>query len=699
MDKNPLNIEHANVPEQFSHFDLNNLLGGTYRFGEVSPHFLLRTTSNDKRARFMSGTETRSLNMVSPVMQEIKMFKTYGQVPMPAILPLNWEKLYVQPNIGSDIVASDVGTNVESFTNLAYNIFYRWWSKICTSVYDSDNETYKLTGSDITQIFRCLHFGSTVFSSGSLLSQLGDNYWPLFKYSQSIDNPVVSPVKYFDEFYDAVATLIFDNIGDNSYLLVSVDGQVNWYRVILSLSDSVSLGTTKVTSGGHDYYWPNISFRRFLELTNDSSFVCKLVKSDDASTSITLDDFADFDINENTNYVNFDGTALPLNLDAPVAYQLFVAEYMTNDKVDYVYSSELYRQVVRSAMKAYKAVSSYSALDPFLTFNWNGNSYLYDEFSSKLFRDMCSAFYSDLNTDLTTTDEFLSWWNLYFNIRNSLRYGDYFAGAKTRPLAPVDVDVPVVNNAVSMVNVATKKGYLRLAFAVNRIGRKLSKYSEEIMHQAPPTDYHHAWYLAQTEDSIGSVDTENTNIDPSSSGQPAQSTISNIRSQSNQYAFEVDVDIPSVIIGVMHYDISRLYDKGLSRFNWHVDRYDMFNPLLQFTGDQAVYGAEINVTEPTALNFAYQVKDAEYKFTINRCFGGLSLDSVLPGWVMRDTARFSADGQTGLTPSFIRSYPFEIDRFFISLTGMSFASYFHFIVKHSNSLSIDRPMVASPKIM
>ena len=42
---------------------------------------------------------------------------------------------------------------------------------------------------------------------------------------------------------------------------------------------------------------------------------------------------------------------VPFNFGRVCAYQLAVAEYMTNDKVDHIYSAELYRQYIGSLLR------------------------------------------------------------------------------------------------------------------------------------------------------------------------------------------------------------------------------------------------------------------------------------------------------------------------------------------------------------
>ena len=696
VDKNPQSIEHANTRSNHSHYDLRGILAGNYRFGEISPTYCERVVPDDKNARFQSGTDVRSLNLKSPLMQDVKMYKDYFQVPKSSILPLNWEKLEKMPNIGDDVNASYVNTTIEGFISK----FSSWQSsyfsllKACSTDDDTSQTPApwkKMSGVTAGVMFRYLNWLSSVFSAGSLVAQLGTNFWAIARTKLA--------GHYVDELYDSAINAFVTALASDSDVVMKVTfGSGNAYRVLTSLSDDFTgrVNNSAVVA---------ISFRRFLELIKDDPvFTIDFIKGSDQDYAITFT-FSDFDLyfRGYSNVVDSD-----LNIDSLAAYQLAVSHFFTNDKVDYVYSAELYRQNLSDAA-SYLANSIYGDRNKFdYKFSYNGQYYLYDEFSSfkvstvisTVFTSIASLVSSNLSTAIDREIQLLNYWNLIFNIRNSLRYMDYFVGAKTRPLGVTDnVNVPVVSSQVSMINVAVGKAYTKLALAVGRVGRKTKKYMNEILHVDVNRDYHNPWFLAHTEDLIGSYETENTNVNPEDAGSgDVQTTISNIRSNSSKYAFEIDVDCESIIICLMSFDMERIYTRTSTRFNRHVDRYDGFIPELQFIGDQPIYQNELDVCCQKSLNFGYRERNAEYKQVVNRAFGAFAIKGVLPGWLMIAADRADSCGEVKLSPSFIRSYPYEFDKFYISLTGKSNATYFHFIIKNTNYLSIDRPMIAKPQI-
>ena len=703
VDKNKQSVEHSHSVSHHSHYDLRAILAGNYRFGEISPTYCERVVPDDKNATFQSGTDVRSLNLKSPLLQDVKLYKDYIQVPKSAILPLNWDKIEKMPNIGEDVVASNVNTTIENFIRLFnnWNHYYYEYLKACSIDDDSDSDVpapWKvMSGRTASVFFRYLTWLKSLMSAGSLVSQLGTNLWCIFKnYDKS---------KFFDvAFDDLVDSFISAFKTDGSvYMNVTFKGSNKSYRVEPSFDDDVT---------GDDSYDTNvaISFRRFLELIRDEpNFGISFDKKDDSDVDVNITFAVDTnDIHPAVVGYKGDGdVTADLNIDSLAAYQLAIAHFFTNDKVDYVYSAELYRQNLRDAAAAIYGLDGDES-GSYLTFELNGQVYLYDEFSAyKVKTILNTAFdyidsYSESELDTAENYEIaaLYYWNLIFSIRNSLRYMDYFVGAKTRPLGIVpNMSVPVVSGEVSMVNVAIGKAYTKLALASGRVGRKTEKYMREILHVEQHRDYHNPWFLAKTVDVLGSYDTENTNINPdTATSSDTQTTISNIRSTSNNYAFDIDIDCESIILCLMSFDIERIYTRTSTRFNRHIDRYDGFIPELQFIGDQKLYMNELDIAAGKTLNFGYRERNAEYKQSISRAFGAFALKGILPGWLMIANDRVNVSGQVGLSPSFIRSYPYEFDKFYISLLGKSDATYFHFIIKNTNYLSIDRPMIGLPSI-
>ena len=124
----------------------------------------------------------------------------------------------------------------------------------------------------------------------------------------------------------------------------------------------------------------------------------------------------------------------------------------------------------------------------------------------------------------------------------------------------------------------------------------------------------------------------------------------------------------------------------------------MFLPQLQYVGDQPVYQGELNAADGKA-NFGYQFRDMERKQLVNRAVGGFASGS-LPGYAfIFKGSDYGYFGTITISPDFIRSRNRELDQFYLSLTGFSLATYFHFIVLNNNMCDASRPMSYNPQIL
>lgn len=133
-----------------------------------------------------------------------------------------------------------------------------------------------------------------------------------------------------------------------------------------------------------------------------------------------------------------------------------------------------------------------------------------------------------------------------------------------------------------------------------------------------------------------------------------------------------------------------------------IDRFDMFIPELQYIGDQSLKLSELIAGADKDIPFGYQLKDMQFKQSYDICSGGFVEN--LPGWLMAfdprlDYAYSAMDSNIHIGPEFIRSHPTELDRFYLSLTGLTLASYFHFIELWHVKVSANRPMVYAPQIL
>ena len=650
-----INETHAKVQRSRSNFPLKQIVLDTHRFAEYHPHLVLDGITSDKHF-IRSQHVARSMNLKAPLMQDIQMHKDYFMVPLRAILPFNADKIISNPPMGDDVPA-DAYTNVTGFIGKikdVHDVIFTDLSGLDTSV-AANRQTF------VQYLLKDLVFLESVFSSGSLIASLGCDLSRNLRCSESV------PQLFDDNNYYSIDSL-FDSI--LLQFVTYFEGMVvyidnNYYMVSnIKRKDIVDFNTN----------YEVISWRTFLQKIRDTAdwSVYSLV----SSTQIGY--ISDY-LNVTFTFENIDD--LDVDLASLWAYHLCCAAFYSDDKIDYIYSADLFRSYIQSI-----GYNSFSGL----VFNYNGLSSPYDYLSAHFFDQFVSSF--DI-TEISLFQYFLT----LFGYKRSLRFKDYFTGSRTRPLAVGDTNIPVVSNNVSVVDVSRSIQVQKFLNAVQSTGRKFEEYLKGIFGVAPSPDHHNPLFLAHSSDSIFASEIENNNINPATAGvNDTQTTTSVFRGNGNQYEYSVEVDEPCIILGITSYDIERSYSGCIDRRFFIKDRYDMFLPQLQYVGDQPIYRAELTAQVNAPMNaFGYTYRDMQWKQLINRAHGGFCFNR-LPGFAfMLDRFKNAAN----ISPDFIRSYNSELDDFFVSLTSYSLGTYFHFMVVNTNSDNASRPMAVNPQIL
>lgn len=664
-----------------SRFPLSYSVFQTERFAEYVPFHVMEGVSGDVLP-LHSNHELQTYTLKSPILQSLAKKKDYFAVPMQAILPLNWEKFYTNPNVGQD-VPTDCGLGVENFWSKMKTLFYASWSALPVSVSSSVTESILLD--------RWLHFFlffENIYSAGCLMESLGISAHNWYRSVYDDGAGVMKQAGFdamFDHFMSGLALLISSSNGRYFRFIV---GSVT-YTVVSDPSDvSTTVGPNQV------------SLREALEIMRDDLSFSVSALSLGASTP-TVQLVTEISQQYTPSLPDSDA---PLNLGRLWAYQLTVAHFYSNDHVDFIYSAELYRQYINELVTRNTNTAGYTMDQSFVV---NGFTYIYDSLSAHYFDSLLSAFSSTsgifglINTSPNYKPDSINDSYAYFvglfSFKRSLRFMDYFTGARVLPLAVGDHEVSVnANNKVDIIELSRSSMMTKFLQAVNRSGRKFSAYMQELFGKTPAYDYHNPMFLAHSSDLVGAPETENTGA--------AQVTdqlavTSRLRATASRYAFEFKPDRDCIVIGITYYDIPRVYSRATERQNFVLDRFDMFNPYLQFIGDQPISEAEIGTSTPDESKpFAYTNRDMQYKQRYNQCAGGFCVDSTgLNNWIFEaDTLRRRLIHN--ISPSFIRSFNSEIDRFYQRLTGYSLGTYFHFIVRYDNRMDASRPMAYNPTI-
>ena len=671
---NKQNTPGGATPRSRSKFPLSYSQFQTERFAEYFPFFVQEGVSGDVLP-LHSNHEVQTYTLKSPILQSLSKKKDYFVVPMQAILPLNWEKWFTKANIGQD-APDDAGCGVVGF-----------WTKIRTLFTSSASGLSSIfagTGSDASKLDSLFHFilfFEMFYSGGSLLEYLrisGHNYFRADYGSNAVSRTYDD---FFDDMISDLATALSTN--PSNYIHFTLGGQA--YQIVSNPLDVERSNVQQIT------------LRQALELMRDDFSFQITATPGSLSTAVGST------ISEWSNYTfNLPQTDADLNLARLWAYQIVVAHFYSNDHIDYIYSADLFRQYVRQLVTP--SASNIVTTDQIFTVN--GFEYEYDALSAHYLTFVLGGFsattgifnWSTAGNRGTLAEAFAYFVSL-LGFKRSLRFQDYFTGSRALPLAgSLSNSVAVYNNAVDIIELSRSSMMTKLLQAVNRSGRKFSAYMQELFGKTPAYDYHNPMYLAHTSDLVGAQETDNTGaaqVDP----QRSIAVTSRFRATSSRYAFEFRPDRDCIVIGLSYYDLPRVYLRASDAQSFYVNRFDMFNPFLQFIGDQKISEAEIGTDTPLESSpFSYTNRHIEYKQRWNSGCGGFCVPSTgLDNWIFpADTLRRKL--VHNISPSFIRSFNSEIDRFYQRLTGYSLGTYFHFIVRYDNRQDASRPMAYNPTI-
>lgn len=375
-----------------------------------------------------------------------------------------------------------------------------------------------------------------------------------------------------------------------------------------------------------------------------------------------------------------------IRMDRLVAYQLACSQFYVNPNVDFIYNAQLYRD---NLYNLYNIVIN----RPIQTFSYNGSTVLYDFCSENYYAYLMYAVADDdKDFDFSKLYDYL---NALFGYRESLRFGDYFTDSRTRPLAIGDNVVPVVADGVDVIDMSKSIIFQRFRNAVVKLGNNFGDYLRGIFHTSPSPDYHYPKFIVHQDFVISGNEVANTT--QSDQG----NIVTNLNTQDDNFVFQVEVDMPCIIMGISSFSVPRVYMQTKERFFMHRDRFDMFNNMLQYIGDQPVYNIERTDLRPNNEVFGYQSRYNEYKQRYSVVSGGFT--NVLPAWTFVADAMFNPALPDELvnvqSPEFIRAHDYEFNRFLSRVPGYSLGTGFHFIMVYNNKCASNRPMEVNPNTL
>lgn len=695
---NPLNQSGKKYRSKHNSFNYSRDFYNTLRYADVTPHEVIEGVEGDKIS-ISSKHNIRTHTLSSVLLSDVFMKKSYFAVDMKAILPNNWNKVYTNPSQGDDIPDYKVNTVINGLPSLLSHFFdkysnYLVWAREYYSGVDlteySDNFSNFMTYN-----LRMLLFFEMFFSDGSLLSSLGCHLSSFFKVVSSISD---EDVKYnFDDFFDRCIYLLDYSVSSNDVGL----------KITYDISDTFTI--TK-------YYYPDptsaqsgisfsdmISLRQLLDIFRDHSEAkIDFVFSDQTVATKTVYEFISQMAVTFSNFTIVPFDNYPLNYARVCAYQLVCSQFYTNDKVDHIFSAHDYLDNQKSI---YNKIISETSGDPafYMSFEMNGTYYEYDVLSGFVLEYILNqwpvvgqgqelSYFTDNKLDVFML--FVGFMDNLFSYRRSLRYGDYFTGARTQPYAVGDINAPVTAVGVSAID--TTRSILRQRFfnLVERIGSRWEDYIRDVTDGTPAPDVTIPRFLSSDTSSVRGFEVENT-------ADNQGNIVTILNSSNSNYVYEIEVGQPCIILGLTHFEVPRVYSKTIDRFFFHTNRFEMFNKFMQYTGDQMIGQAERFAVADVDRPFGYTLRHMEYKQRYPIASGGFV--KYLPSWLFvtdNNQGQNDTDAESyELCPDYVHSHNSEFDRFYESLTGYSLGSYFHFILKYENNVKASRQMDYAPTIL
>lgn len=387
-----------------------------------------------------------------------------------------------------------------------------------------------------------------------------------------------------------------------------------------------------------------------------------------------------------TNLPSYEPNTDYIRMDRLVAYQLACSQYYVNPNVDFIYNAQLYRDNLWNLLKL---ACPYATIQ---TFDYNGSTVLYDNCSEYYYQFFAWNFFDYDEADFSLGFDYL---NALFGLRESLRFGDYFTDSRTRPLAPGENTVPVVDSSIDVIDMSRSIIYQRFRNAVVKLGNNFGDYLRGIFHTSPSPDYHIPKFIVHQDFDVSGFEVSNT------TSADQGSIVTNLNTQDDRHVFEIEIDMPCIILGISSFSVPRAYMQTKERFFMHKDRYDMFNPMLQYFGDQPIFNIERSDVFSNTSVFGYQSRFNEYKQRYSVVSGGFT--NVLPAWTFVADPMYNPalpdDLSENQSPAFIRAHDYEFNRFLSRVPGLSLGTGFHFIIVYNNKCVSTRPLEVNPNTL
>lgn len=737
----PQNDVQTNARARSNRFDLSETRLDTLRFGEISPFFVVDGVPGD-RFQLRSSHELRTWTLKSPMFSKFIMNKDYFEVPLSSIIPNAYEKFYANPLKGDD-VPDDSYCKFQLPTLSILEALYLCFRAPVSGIASTSIGSKFSQESPSSQFCQCLGWFSLLMkitSSGSLLSRLGlhtnSTLWYCsseFEGTATRQNFRSDSLDYMFEHYNGFSNIvtITDSpqsggytIDEGDYQIVDLTltfdrgyspvGNSNQRSYTSSPQDIRSLLNDAITAYGHcQLSYVHYQYRASSSdnWTHKYFFSSGSPELSSGAAGLIWDIF--FPLNQfaslwylysqQPDFPNTGWYATTKSFDhsSLIAYQQVCAQFFSVDAIDNLYTSKLWME------NMYSLVIPLGYNIQVSSFSYNGVHIPYDTFSLNLINSLYSrikAFESSLDS------EFYFLCNLYLPA-DSLVYGDYFAGARLEPLAVGDVSISVDSSGgssiVNALDVTRNLQLQRFLNKVNRTGAQIQDYIRGIFGETAVQIDPQPRFISHESFDISGFEIENTSNSVLESDLTSQQGYPTTLLRTSDSRFSYDIEIggdPCIIIGVVSFDMRRIYSSTIDRSFFKANRFDFFQPDLQNVGDQMLYLSETGnpnamiIQDNESLPFGYHLRDTHYKQRYDIALGGFCRQDILPSFANVINFQEGRYAVGNLDSNFIRNHNEDIDKFYASLSGITDSSYYHFLLRFHNNLIAHRNMQVKPLI-
>lgn len=680
------NQQGLNNPTAYNGQGYNTFGKGHYhplstRYSDIRPFYCTEAIEGDV-VRFRTDFKLNSFTLKQPMIMPLELHQDFFSVPWSAMLD-NWDLIYKVPLTGSDIPAnahplfrphrflyglvSSVGANYTPVSAL-------------DTTWDTSANSYSSGTSPYLNWFLLACMMAAVFGQDSVLKHVGHSF-PSDIYVGSI--PTGQVERHTGDTVLALMCTLFAAVKPRficrTLAEATADSTAQYFTITCNTAADVFNVATRFMAGELDITQCDVSASLLdgtigTQLQAEVALVWQAITSGLGDTGGVISD----DPTSDKEYY--------IDMKRVIAYQMCVAQYFSNPNVDVIATAKDWKRNQRALLNSAGYNPGY--------FTYRGSSYQYDIFSNAAFSNCynCMTFSGGVTSSYRPLYQF--WMNM-FGMAHSLRNGDYFYSARLEPLA-VDTQgntsIPVSSNTVQALDVNKGLLYQRFVNAINRTSGEIYEYMSNMSGVKPERIAPQPNFIAHQVHKIGDEEIENTAGTNVEAGKTAL-----YHSHTDNFVFEVFNDEPSVVIGLLSFQMPYIYPHFTDRLMWQRDRYDWFQPMLQDVGDQEVNSYELDANLGRTFVWGYQLRYAQFKYGVNHASGAFAAGKV-PSYAMMPEYRSGAS-QPVMSSAVLRNFDNYFDNFYSSLTDVDPCGRFHFLISFFNDSLVNSRQAAFPKLL